>query len=87
MPSNQKIRLRSLDPNLALNSPATESYPGCGRESVFLKYTFETLRQDEEFIVCRGRQRRQTDVSPPFDSRDDTCVGAPRIGKSQEDGT
>src|SRR6266481_3992619 len=65
MSSNPKIRLRLLDPSLALNSPATESHPGCEGESVCLEYTFETLRQDEEFIVYRGHHRRQTDGSPP----------------------
>src|SRR5439155_6850081 len=28
-------------------------------------YTFETLRQDGEFIVYRGQHQRQTDASPP----------------------
>src|SRR6266481_4107143 len=65
MSSNPKIRLRLLDPSLALNSPATESHPGCGGESVYLEYTFETLRQDEEFIVYRGHRQRQTDAGPP----------------------
>jgi len=31
---------------------------------VYLEYTFEPLRQDEEFIVYRGHHRRQSDSSP-----------------------
>src|SRR4029077_4547631 len=37
----------------------------CEGEFVCLEYTFEPLRQDEEFIVHRGHHRRQSDASPP----------------------
>ena len=30
------------------------------------EYTFETLRKDEEFIVCRGHHRCQAGARAPF---------------------
>ena len=67
MPSNQKIMFRALDRDSALNlsGDGDGSHSRDGGEFVCSDYTFETLRQDEEFIVYRGHHRRQTDGSPP----------------------
>lgn len=47
------------------------------------EYRFEMLRKDGEFIVYRCYHRRQSIVY----SRDDPCLGTPRIGKPQENRT
>ena len=58
---------RALDRDSALNlsGDGDGSHSRDGGEFVCSDYTFETLRQDEEFIVYRGHHRRQTDGSPP----------------------